>query len=95
VALGHKGGGRPVVGLDVGRGHRLTRSVDKMAKHGIAERNGVNRAELNSSLRVVLIEEAVREYLRGKPVTLRLLLERLCDAAESEVAESVEARIGA
>jgi hypothetical protein len=26
---------------------------------------------------------------------LRLLLERLCDAAESEDAESVEARIGA
>jgi hypothetical protein len=25
---GDKGGGRPVVGLDVGRGYRLTRSVD-------------------------------------------------------------------
>jgi hypothetical protein len=66
-----------------------------MTKHGIAKRNGVNRAELNSSLRVVLIEEAVREYLRGKPVALRLLLERLYAAAESEDAESLEARIGA
>ena len=66
-----------------------------MTKHGIAKRDGINRVESNSILRAVLIEEAVREYLRGKPVTLRLLLERLCDAAESEDAESVEARIGA
>jgi hypothetical protein len=48
--------------------------------------NGVNRAE---------IEEAVREYLRGEPRTLRLLLERLCDVAESEEADRDEARIGA
>jgi hypothetical protein len=66
-----------------------------MTKHGIAKRNSANRAELNSSLRVVLIEEAVREYLRGKPATLRLLLERLYDTAESEDPESLEARIGA
>jgi hypothetical protein len=66
-----------------------------MTKHGIAKRNVANRAELNSSLRVVLIEEAVGEYLRGKPVALRLLLERLYDAAESEDAESLEARIEA
>jgi hypothetical protein len=57
-----------------------------MTKHGIAKRNGVNRAE---------IEEAVREYLRGKPGTLRLLLERICDAINGEEAENVEARIGA
>jgi len=66
-----------------------------MTKHGIAKRNGVNRAEPNSSLRVVLIEEAVREYLRGKPRTLRLLLEGRCDAIEREDTESVEAKIGA
>lgn len=59
---------------------------------GIAKHNGVNRAEPNSILRVVLIEEAVREYLRGKPQTLRLLLERRCDAIERE---DVEAKIGA
>jgi hypothetical protein len=46
-------------------------------------------------LRVVLIEEAVREYLKGKPQTLRLLLERRCDAIEREDAESVAAKIGA
>jgi len=46
-------------------------------------------------LRVISIEEAVREYLTGEPRTLRLLLERLCDAAEGEEAEKVEARIGA
>jgi hypothetical protein len=61
----------------------------------IAKRNGVNRAEPNSILRVVLIEEAVREYLKGKPQTLRLLLERRCDAIECEDAESVAAKIGA
>ncbi len=58
----------------------------------IAKRNGVNRAEPNSILR---IEEAVREYLKGKPQTLRLLLERRCDAIEREDAESVAAKIGA
>ena len=55
----------------------------------VAKRNGVNRAEPNSILRVVLIGEAVREYLKGKPQTLRLLLERRCDAIECEDAESV------
>jgi hypothetical protein len=47
-----------------------------MTKHGIVKCNGVS-AEPNSILRVVLIEEAAREYLRGKPQTLRLLLEQL------------------
>ena len=65
-----------------------------MTKHGIAKRSGGNRPEPNSILKVILIEEAVREYFRGEPRTLRLLLERLCDAAESEDVESV-ARIGA
>ena len=61
----------------------------------IAKRNGVKRAEPNSILRVVLIEEAVREYLKGKPQTLRFLLERRCDASERADAESVAAKIGA
>ena len=61
----------------------------------VAKRNGVNRAEPNSILRVVLIGEAVREYLKDKPQTLRLLLERRCDAIEREDAESVAAKIGA
>jgi hypothetical protein len=65
-----------------------------MTKHGIAKRNDDSRAEPNSILRVILIEAAVREYLKAQPGTL-FLLERLCDAAESEDAESVEARIGA
>jgi hypothetical protein len=52
-------------------------------------------AEPNSILRVVSIEEAVREYLRGKPRPLRLLLEGLWDPIEREDAESVEAKIGA
>jgi hypothetical protein len=66
-----------------------------MTKHGIAKRDGINRAESNSILRVVLIEEAVREYLRGEPRTLRLLLERFCDAIDGEEAEKFEAKIGA
>jgi len=36
---------------------------------------------------VVLIEEAVREYLKAEPGTLRLSLERLYDAIDSEEAE--------
>jgi hypothetical protein len=66
-----------------------------MTKHGIAKHNGVDRVEPNSILKVVLIEEAAREYLRGKPQTLRLLLERHCDAIEHQDAESDEARTGA
>jgi hypothetical protein len=67
-----------------------------MTKHGIAKRNGVNRAEPNSISSMVLIEEAVREYLRGKPGTLRLLLERLYDAIDCEEAEKLDkAKIGA
>ena len=58
-----------------------------MTKHGIAKRSGVDRPELNSILKVVLIEEAVREYLRAEPGTLRLSLERACDAIDGEEAE--------
>ena len=58
-----------------------------MTKHGIAKRSGGNRPELNSILKVVLIEEAVREYLRAEPGTLRLSLERVCDAIDGEKAE--------
>jgi hypothetical protein len=65
-----------------------------MTKHGIAKRSDDSRAEPNSILRVILIEHAVRQYLKAEPRTL-LSLERLCDAAEGEDAESVEARIGA
>jgi hypothetical protein len=66
-----------------------------MAKNGIVKRNGVNRAERNSILRVISIEEAVREYLRGEPRTLRLLLERICDTIDGEETKNVEMRIGA
>jgi len=38
-------------------------------------------------LKVVLIEEAVREYLKAEPGTLRPSLERLCDAIDREEAE--------
>jgi hypothetical protein len=65
-----------------------------MAKNGIAKRSDDSLAEPNSILRVVLIEAAVRKYLEDQPGTL-LSLERLCDAAESEDAESAEAKIGA
>jgi hypothetical protein len=65
-----------------------------MTKHGIAKRDDDSRAEPNSILGVILIEAAVREYLKAQPGTL-LSLERLCEAAESEEAEKVEARIGA
>ena len=65
-----------------------------MTKHGIAKRDDDSRAEPNSILRVILIEAAVWEHLKAQPGTL-LSLERLCEAAESEEAEKVEARIGA
>ena len=72
-------------------------SADALSRYmtKVAKRNGVNRAEPNSILRVVLIGEAVREYLKGKPQTWRLLVERRCDAIEGEDAESVAAKIGA
>jgi hypothetical protein len=53
-------------------------NTEKFEGHDEGNRSSDCRAE---------IEEAVGEYLRGKPGTLRLLLERLCDAAEGEEAE--------
>ena len=44
-------------------------------------------ARTNDPNRVVLIEEAVREYLNVEPGTLRISLERLCDAIDREEAE--------
>jgi len=38
-------------------------------------------------LKVVSIEEAVRQYLNGKPGALRLSLERVFDAIDRENAE--------
>jgi hypothetical protein len=66
-----------------------------MTKHGIAKRYGVNHAEPNSILKVILIEEAVREYLESEPGTSRPSLKQLCDAIDRDEAENVEARIGA
>jgi hypothetical protein len=37
--------------------------------------------------RVVLIENAIDEYLKGEPGNVRLSLERLCDTIEREDAE--------
>jgi hypothetical protein len=41
----------------------------------------------NDPNRVFLIENAINEYLKAEPETLRLSLERLCDAIEREEAE--------
>ena len=60
-----------------------------MTEHGVAKHSAVNRAELNSILKVVLIEQAVGEYLRAEPGTLRLSLERVCDAIDGEEAEKL------
>ena len=60
-----------------------------MTKHGIAKRSGVNRPEFNSILKVVLIEEAVREYLKAEPGTLRPSLAQVCDTIDGEEAEKL------
>jgi hypothetical protein len=60
-----------------------------MTKHGIAKRSDGNPPELNSILKVVLIEQGVREYLKAKPGTLRLSLEQVCDAIDGEEAENL------
>ena len=44
-------------------------------------------AQTSDSYRAVLIENAINEYLKAEPGTLRLSLERLCDAIEREEAE--------
>jgi hypothetical protein len=43
--------------------------------------------QTNDPNRVVLIERTVREYLKTEPETLRLSLERLCDAIDREEAK--------
>jgi hypothetical protein len=44
-------------------------------------------AQGNDPNRVVSIENAIDEYLKGEPGNVRLALERLCDAIEREEAE--------
>jgi hypothetical protein len=43
-------------------------------------------ARSNDPNRVALIENAINEYLKSEPGTLRLSLERLCDAIDREEA---------
>jgi hypothetical protein len=45
-------------------------------------------ARTNDPNRVVLIENAINEYLRDEPGNVRISLERLCDAIEREEAEN-------
>ena len=44
-------------------------------------------AQTNDPNRVVLIENAINEYLRDEPGNVRISLERLCDAIDREEAE--------
>jgi hypothetical protein len=44
-------------------------------------------AQTNNPSRVVLIENAIDEYLKGEPRNIRLSLDRLCNAIEREDAE--------
>ena len=44
-------------------------------------------AQANDPNRVVLIENAINEYLKGELGTVGLSLERLCDAIDREDAE--------
>ena len=41
-------------------------------------------AQTNEPNRVVLIENAINEYLKAKPGNVRISLERLCDAIDRE-----------
>ena len=45
-------------------------------------------ARTNEPNRVVLIENAINEYLRDEPGNVRISLERLCDAIDREEAEN-------
>jgi hypothetical protein len=45
-------------------------------------------AQTNDPNRVVLIENAINEYLRDEPGNVRISLERLCDAIDREEAEN-------
>jgi hypothetical protein len=61
-----------------------------MTEHGVAKHSGVNRAELNSILKVVLIEQVVCDYLKAEPEALRFSLKQLCDEVDRE-AENIKA----
>jgi hypothetical protein len=45
-------------------------------------------AQTNDPNRAVLIENAIKEYLRDEPGNVRISLERLCDAIDREEAEN-------
>jgi hypothetical protein len=45
-------------------------------------------AQTNDPNRVVLIENAINEYLKDEPGNVRISLERLCDAIDREEAET-------
>jgi hypothetical protein len=45
-------------------------------------------AQTNDPNRVVLIENAINEYLGDEPGNVRISLERLCDAIDREEAEN-------
>jgi hypothetical protein len=44
-------------------------------------------AQTNDPNRIILVENAIEDYLKGEPGNVRLSLERLCDAIEREEAE--------
>jgi hypothetical protein len=44
-------------------------------------------AQTNEPNRVVLIENAINEYLKAEPGNVRISLERLCDAIDREEGE--------
>ena len=52
-------------------------------------------ARTNDPNRVVLIEEAVREYLKAEPGTLSFYLSGFATPSTARMLRSVEARIGA
>jgi hypothetical protein len=54
----------------------------------------MNTGKFEGHHEAISIEEAVREYLRGEPRALRLLLERFCDAIDGEQAKK-RSEIGA
>jgi hypothetical protein len=45
-------------------------------------------AQTNDPNRVVIIENAINEYLRDEPGNVSISLERLCDAIDREEAEN-------
>jgi hypothetical protein len=74
-----------VIALECGEaGNARTIEVDRLRVFIEALRVS---AQTNDPNRVVLIENAVDEYLKGEPGNVRVSLERLCDAIEREEAE--------